>query len=48
MAETKILIGGNLEEDAAAFLDAWHRAELGDSSEEDVLAFESWCAFLSA
>src|SRR6266567_8633449 len=45
MAETKIIVGGGLEEDAAAFLDAWRRAERGERVErvdETVLAFESW------
>ena len=42
MTETKVIVGGDLAEDAAAFLDAWHRAERGDSSEETVLAFETW------
>jgi predicted transcriptional regulator len=42
MTETKIIVGGGLEEDASAFLDAWHRAERGERVEENVLAFESW------
>ena len=42
MAETKIIVGGGLEEDAAAFLDAWHRAERGETVDENILAFESW------
>jgi len=42
MAETRVIVGGGLEEDAAAFLDAWRRAERGDDTEEVVLAFESW------
>lgn len=42
MAETKIIIGGGLEEDAAAFLDAWRRAERGEQTGEAALAFESW------
>jgi len=42
MAETKIIVGGGLEEDAAAFLDAWRRAERGERVDETVLAFESW------
>lgn len=42
MAETKIIVGGDLADDAAAFLDAWHRAEGGESVSETVLAFESW------
>lgn len=46
MADSKIIVGGSLEEDAAAFLDAWHRAERGQSSDENVLAFESWKIFM--
>ena len=42
MTEPRIIVGGSLEEDAAAFLDAWHRAERGESVDENVLAFESW------
>ena len=42
MSETKVVVGGNLEEDAAAFLDAWHRAERGEIVDQTVLAFESW------
>src|SRR5216110_2332515 len=42
MAETKVIVGGELEEDAGAFLHAWHRAERGGSVDENVLAFESW------
>ncbi|MGH7053002.1 MAG: hypothetical protein ACREFA_04180 [Stellaceae bacterium] len=42
MAETKLIVGGGLEEDAAAFVDAWHRAERGEPVDETVLAFESW------
>jgi len=42
MAETKIIVGGGLEEDAGAFLDAWHRAERREHVDENVLAFESW------
>jgi hypothetical protein len=36
-----------LEEDLAAFLDAWHRAEHGENVDENVLAFESWEAVLA-
>jgi len=42
MTETKIIVGGGLEEDAGAFLDAWHRAERGERVDEHVLAFDSW------
>src|SRR2546430_951632 len=47
MAETKVVVGGELEEDASAFLDAWHRAERGKAVDETVLAFESWEALAS-
>ena len=47
MAETKVVVGGSLEEDAAAFLDAWHRADRGENVDENVLAFESWEALAS-
>jgi predicted transcriptional regulator len=42
MTETKLIIGGGLEEAAAAFLDAWQRAERGEAVVETALAFESW------
>ena len=42
MAETKIIGGGGLEEDAGAFFDAWHQAERGERVDETTLAFESW------
>ena len=44
MAETRLIVGGGVEDDAVAFLDAWHRAERGEQFEETVLAFESWDA----
>jgi predicted transcriptional regulator len=47
MAETKVIIGGRLDEDAAAFLDAWRRTEQGERVEETTLAFESWEALAS-
>ena len=47
MTEARIIVGGSLEEDAAAFLDAWHRAERGENVDENVLAFESWEALLA-
>lgn len=37
-----MLVGGSIEDDAAAFVDAWHRAERGDPVGERTLAFESW------
>jgi predicted transcriptional regulator len=42
MAETRVVVGGSLAEDVAAFLDAWRRAEQGENVDETVLAFESW------
>jgi predicted transcriptional regulator len=42
MDEMKVSVGGSLEDDAAAFLDAWHRADRGEPVNERVLAFESW------
>jgi predicted transcriptional regulator len=45
MSEVKITVGGGMEEEAArAFVDAWHRAERGESFRERRLAFESWDA----
>lgn len=41
----KITVGGTIEEDAARrFVDAWHRAERGETFHERHLAFESWDA----
>ena len=41
----KITVGGAMEEEATRrFLDAWRRAERGDSFHERHLAFESWDA----
>ena len=42
MTETKLIVGGSLAEDAAAFVSAWHRAEKDEKVAEHVLAFESW------
>jgi len=47
MSDAWVTIGGSLEEDVAAFLDAWHRAERGEHVDEAVLAFESWEALIS-
>ena len=39
----KITVGGTIDKDAARnFVDAWHRAERGESFHERHLAFESW------
>ena len=40
--ETKLVVGGSLADDAAAFVSAWHRAEKNEKVAEHVLAFESW------
>lgn len=44
MSDTKVTIsvGGTLEDDGAAFIDAWKRAERGEEFQERHLAFESW------
>jgi predicted transcriptional regulator len=43
MSEVKITVGGSIEDDASRrFVDAWHRAERGESFRERHLAFESW------
>ena len=45
MSEVKITVGGAIEKDASRrFIDAWHRAERGESLRERHLAFESWDA----
>ena len=36
-----------MQDDAAAFLDAWHRAERGETVTGRVLAFESWEGLVS-
>jgi predicted transcriptional regulator len=43
MSDVKITVGGEMEADASRrFIDAWHRAERGDTFRERHLAFESW------
>lgn len=42
MTHIKVIVGGTLDDDGAAFLDAWHRSERGEAVDECVLAFESW------
>jgi predicted transcriptional regulator len=42
MIDLKVIVGESLEDDARAFLDAWHRAERGEAVHERVPAFESW------
>lgn len=45
MSDVKITVGGPMEEEAARrFIDAWHRAEHGETFRERHLAFESWDA----
>jgi predicted transcriptional regulator len=45
MTEMKVTVGGDFEKDAARrFVDAWHRAERGETFSEQHLAFESWDA----
>lgn len=43
-SKLKVIVGGSIEDDAAAFADAWKRAERGESFQERQLAFESWHA----
>ncbi len=40
--EVKVQVGGTLQDDLAAFRDAWKRAEAGDFQLERILSFESW------
>jgi predicted transcriptional regulator len=40
--DLKVSVGGSIEDDAIAFLHAWHRAERGEPVNQRVLAFESW------
>ena len=43
MSDVKFTVGGTFEEDASRrFIDAWHRAEHGESFHERHMAFESW------
>src|SRR5580693_8602267 len=45
MSKVKITVGRAMEEDASRrFVNAWHRAERGESVHERHLAFESWDA----
>jgi predicted transcriptional regulator len=45
MSEVKVTVGGNMEQGASrGFIEAWHRAERGETFEERHLAFESWDA----
>jgi predicted transcriptional regulator len=43
MSTVKLTIGGEIEKEASQrFVDAWHRAERGETLHERHLAFESW------
>ena len=42
MNDIKLIVGGSLEDDAGAFVDAWRRTERGEAVRERALAFESW------
>jgi predicted transcriptional regulator len=45
MSDVKITVGGAMEEEASRrFVNAWRRAERGESFHERHLAFESWDA----
>ena len=45
MNDVKITVGGAMEEEASRrFVNAWHRAERGETFHERHLAFESWDA----
>ncbi len=45
MSHVKITVGGTMEEEASRRLvNAWHRAERGETFHERHLAFESWDA----
>jgi len=43
MSDVKITVGGAMEDEAAGrFIDAWRRAERGETFRERHLAFENW------
>ena len=42
MHEIKIIVGGSLDDDGTAFVDAWRRAEKAEDFHERSLVFESW------
>ncbi len=43
MSDVKFTVGGAMEEEASRnFIDAWHRAERGETFHERHLTFESW------
>ena len=42
MSDVIIKVGGSIEDDGAAFISAWKRAEAGEQFCERQVAFESW------
>ena len=40
----KLIVGGSIEEEGKAFLDAWHKAERDEPVQDRTLTFESWDA----
>jgi predicted transcriptional regulator len=45
MTDVKVTVGGEMEQEATSqFIDAWRRAEKGETFRERHLAFESWDA----
>src|ERR1700675_2945185 len=45
MSNVKVTVGGAMEDESSRqFVDAWHRAERGETVRERHLAFESWDA----
>jgi predicted transcriptional regulator len=41
MSKVQVSIGGSLEQDGAAFVEAWHRIDRGEALDEHRLSFES-------
>jgi predicted transcriptional regulator len=45
MSNVRLTVGGSIKEQTSrGFIDAWHRAERGETFRERHLAFESWDA----
>jgi predicted transcriptional regulator len=42
MGDVIVKVGGSIEEDGAAFVAAWKRAEAGENFAERQVGFESW------
>ena len=43
MSDVRLTVGGNIKEQTSrSFIDAWHRAERGETFHERHLAFENW------